>query len=146
MIRHLTVEELPLCFPIARAFWKEGALPGSFREDVFVKTWSYVIWSEIGTILGMFSGGKLTGVLGAFKTPDINDGELVSNEAFWFVSPEHRGEGVLLLDAYERWSVDSGCSRAGMIHLLNLHPKGLSRLYEWRGYKATEVHYFKENK
>jgi GNAT superfamily N-acetyltransferase len=144
MITQLTVEQVPLAVEFGPLFWAEGKLPGSFVPAKFVGTWKRATANGSGGILGQWSEGKLVGILGFFMWPDINDGELVATEAFWYVKEGHRGNGVRLLLDYEKLARERGCKRIGMVHLSALKADKLSALYERMGYVPTETHFFKE--
>jgi GNAT superfamily N-acetyltransferase len=137
-------ERLPEMAALGFQFQEEGALPGKFIPEVFVKTWGNLIRMNLGVLFGLEKDGRLVGGLGAILFPDPNDGELVANELFWFVSKEHRGQGLKLLEVFEGWAADFNVKRVSMVHLENLSPKALNRLYRSRGYRVVETHYFKE--
>lgn len=137
-------ERVPELARLGRQFQEEGAIPGKFIPEVFVKTWNNLLGINLGILFGLEKDGQLVGGLGAILFPDPNDGELVANETFWFVSKEHRGQGLKLLDAFEGWARDFGVKRVSMVHLENLSPRALNRLYRLRGYRPVETHYFKE--
>ncbi len=144
MVRALTVEELPKAAAMGSLFMQEGAMPGRFISDVFVARWTTLLNMGIGFMLGLFSEDKLSGVFGAIVSEDLNDGDLVANEMFWFVRPEERGRGFSLLLAYEEEAKKRGAKRCSMVHLLSLQPERLSEIYKKRGYRPIETSYFKE--
>lgn len=129
---------------LGKGFWATGALPGKLDPEHFRQVWSSLIAQEIGQIFGMWNGEDLEGVLGVTVHPDPNDGELVANEQFWWVEPEARGNGVRLLQAFEAWAHERGCTRLMMVHLIDLTPEKLEKLYTRMGYRKVEVHYMKE--
>lgn len=144
MVRALTVNELAEAAQMGPAFFAEGGLPGSFVPDIFATKWASLIEQGIGFILGLFREGKLSGAFGAIVAEDLNNGELVANECFWFVQPEARGRGFELLLAYEEEARKRGAKRCSMIHLKALQSERLGELYERRGYAPIETSYFKE--
>lgn len=83
--------------------------------------------------------GMLIGL--ASEVPFSND--KVASELAWWVDPPWRGrrEALQLVDAYEAWAVKVGCSSVAMSLLPTL--TDLSKLYERRGYKKTEISYLK---
>lgn len=144
-VERLTETELPELARLGKLFYREGALPGKFVPEQFIATWRKFFELGFGVVFGLRIEGELMGALGAAVLPDPNDGELVGSEMFWWVAPEARGHGMGLLNAYETWAVNEmGAKRIGMVHLLSLAPEKMGKLYERRGYKATEVHYVKE--
>lgn len=125
-------------------FYAEGRLPGVFRPEVFVRTWTGLLSSGSGHLLALECNGRLVGALGALLYPDPNDAELVATEMFWFVSKEHRGGGLKLLAMFEDWAKRQGAKRLAMVHLTGLMPEVLERLYKVRGYRHVESHYIRE--
>lgn len=146
MVRVLTIEDLPAMAAMGPDFYRESGLPGSFIPEVFISKWTAFINMGVGFILGLFRDGKLSGGFGAIVSDDFNDGAIVANECFWFVSPEARGRGFELLLAYEEEARKRGAVRCSMIHLNSLQPNRLGELYERRGYRAIETAYMKELK
>lgn len=143
-VRPVTLAELPICAEKGQAFYKEGNLPGSLIPEVFVKTWTALFGAGLAHMYVLEIDGEIQGAIGGVVVPDLNDGVLMGNEAFWFVVPEARGQGLRLLDAFEKSVEKAGAKRIGMIHLLNLMPDVLAKLYIRKGYKAIETHYIKE--
>lgn len=68
-----------------------------------------------GWLLVSDRGGRLVGMLGYIVYPHFLSGELVAGEVFWWVEPEHRGEGVKLLRAAEDRARTSGAKHLQMI-------------------------------
>jgi GNAT superfamily N-acetyltransferase len=146
MIRSLLPSEVAICCEAGRAFFAEGKLPGEFVAEAFIEHWSTLIQVGSGVILGLFSDktGEFLGGLGAVVAPDFNSFDKVAAEVFWFVKPEVRGEGLKLLPAYEAWAKEKGAKRCGMVHLLNLQPEILHKVFMRRGYQPIEVNYMKD--
>lgn len=103
-----------------------------------------MIQSGTAAMLMLMEGDKCVGGLGCIKYPDLHSGELFAVETFWYVLPDHRGEGIKLLDAFEKWAADNGCVKCAMIHMVDSMSSALERLYRMRGYKLVEKHYVKE--
>lgn len=119
------------------------------KESQFVKVdsayaaeshWK-LIESGIGRIFMLMHDGELIGGLGAVKFPDLNNGEMTAVECFWLVDPAHRGGGLKLLDAYEKWYESEGCSKGALIHLMDSFPESLEKVYIRRGYQLIEKHF-----
>jgi GNAT superfamily N-acetyltransferase len=126
-------------------FFAEAGLPGRLDASVAEQSWRSLLGGGFGAIWAIEdSGGSYIGGLGALIYPDMNDGRLVATEAFWYVRPECRGGGLRLLQVFEDWAKARGVSRLMMVHLQNLMPESLSRLYVRRGYRPLETHYMKE--
>lgn len=143
MIRAITAHELKSIIHLGPKFWKEGNLPGEFIPEVFIRKWSEHIAAGHGHIFGLYVDRKVVGAIGLFIVNDINDDARVASEMFWFVDEEHRGGGLVLFRHAERYAKASGCKRMSMVHLVDLHPKGLEKLYERTGYRLIEKNYHK---
>lgn len=114
--------------------------------DIDYATKMYVDYINAGVcvLFGLLEDGEVVGGLGAIKAPDFHSRRCIASELFWFVLPGQRGGGLQLLQAFEDWAREEGCSHAVMVHLHDSMPEKLQRLYERRGYKQVEVHYLKE--
>lgn len=147
MLKHLTPDELGLCFEGGQEFFLESNLPGVFNPEVFERSWRELIESGRGTIIGLFGGcNTLQGGLGCVIAPCLFTGDLIGVECMWFIRPEYRtGMGAIkLLRAFEIWSKSRQAVRVAMIHLETPNAIPLKRLYEKLHYRLSETHYLKE--
>lgn len=78
--------------------------------------------------------GALVGMLGYVLFPHFLSGELVAGEVFWWVEPEHRGEGVKLLREAERRAKQRGALKLQMI----APNEKVGALYQRFGYSYVE--------
>lgn len=129
---------------LGEAFVKEAKYPGTFKVEVFRKNWEMIFGQKMGA-MWVVRNGSIVGALGAIIHPDINDGELVAQEAFWFVAPEHRGgtAGIKLLAEFEAWAEMRGAARILSAHLMTSMPEKVAKVFERRGYYAGETAYIK---
>lgn len=146
IIRPLKIHELPLALEGGESFFREGKLPGRFNGPYFLSCWSDYIKKGVGEFLGLFADDEksLRGALGAIFYRDPLTGDSSAVEQFWYVMPGHRGDGLRLLDAFIATAKERNCRRVCMIHLENLQPEALKRVYERRGFAKLETGYFKE--
>lgn len=143
-VKKISPDTLPEAAELGDKFWAEGSLPGSLKKDLFVKNWTGLMDLGMGNVLGLYKDDKLVGALGFISVNDINDGELVASETFWFVEPESRGQGVKLLIKFIDEAKQMGCKRMSMVHLMNSHADKLSDIYKRMGFTPLETHYIKE--
>lgn len=143
MIRAIKPFEVGLCLEAGQVFFDESKVPGGFDANVFCENWRGLIERGTGVILVAFENSIPTGALGAILAPDLFNNDVVAIEAFWYVIGEHRGQGMRLLVAFEKWAKGQGAKRVAMIHLESLTPSVLRRVYERFGYKLIESHYVK---
>jgi GNAT superfamily N-acetyltransferase len=144
MLRPLTIEDIPELSRLAPLFWAEGKLPGGFDPEVFARTWTSLISSGTGHIVGLYDLTGLVGALGYILAPDPNDGATVATEMFWFVDPEYRGSGLRLFHWFEGAAAALGASRLMAAHLSAINGPELKHLYERFGYREVETFYFKQ--
>lgn len=142
-VRKLEFEELPKLVALGTEFYAESNLPGKFVPEKFLESWKTYYGLGWGAVFGLVDGDRFTGALGGMTYPDPNDGETVATELFWFVNKESRGQGLKLFNEFERWAEVQGAKRISMIHLTNLAPDALRKLYLKRGYREVEVHFIK---
>lgn len=91
--------------------------------------------------LVLVAGSPAQGVLmaGAFEHP-FGAGKY-AKETVWYIAPSARGRSALqMLDAYEAWAREQGCTTIGMASLAT---NDVSKLYERRGYAPAETHFVK---
>lgn len=146
-IRALTVKELPLCLPFGEAFIDEKHLPGPFNADVFLRNWTTFLTSYPSVIFGLWKDEELIGGLGGMIFPDLNTGQSIGIEFFWYVGKEYRGSigSARLVLRFKKWAKERGAVRWRMIHLLDPDETAssvkLAGFYEGVGLKPIEVGY-----
>lgn len=85
------------------------------------------------------------GAIGGVCTSDLNTGETVAIEQFWYVDPEARGKGLMLLEAFEDWAMSKGAIRAIIGHIWDEdRGEAWKRLFAMKHYTPLEIHYYKE--
>jgi GNAT superfamily N-acetyltransferase len=128
------------------AFFQEGKLPGKFHVEHWLKQWTLLIRAKLGYMWVMVQNDAVIGGIGMLIAPDLCDGELVMQEAFWYVGKEYRGGtgGVRLLREVEQFAKAAGVSRIilGRLHASDPDLK-VAGLLERMGYAAIETNYFK---
>lgn len=143
LIRDIACDEVPLLLDGARSFFAEGKLMGELNPVSFVAGWRQLLAGGTGLLLGVFEGRQLLGAIGGIVYPDFPTGDLVAQEAFWFMLPETRGRGIRLLRAYEMRCALRGAKRLMMIHLAGLNDEAMGKLYQRMGYSLIEKIYSK---
>lgn len=133
-----------MCVSLGQEFCADADIPGGIIPEVFINTWEEMLSSGAGVIFGMEKDGLLVGMLGGVTYSDMNNGALVGQECFWFVSKEHRGGGIELLKAFEAWCIERGCKRWTMVYLVSSMPEIVEQIYRGRNYRPMEVHWLKE--
>jgi len=138
-----SIEQMIVAVTLAKGFEQETA---HVKVDVpyCIKTYTSFIEAGIGGVLALLHDGKVIGGLGYVVADDLHCPRSLAIETFWFVPPENRGGGMLLLQAFEDVARDLHCDGVAMIHLTDSHPDALEKVYARRGYNLVEKHYVKE--
>jgi RimJ/RimL family protein N-acetyltransferase len=77
---------------------------------------------------------EITGMLGFVVHEHFISGERVAGEVFWWVEPEHRGDGLKLVDEMKRRARLLGCA---YIHMIAPSER-VARLYRHLGFEWVE--------
>jgi hypothetical protein len=86
--------------------------------------------------------GAVQGVLMAVAHEHPFGPVWIARETVWWIEPDHRGLGaVKMLNGYELWARDQGCTFIGMAGMGDDPQVG--RLYLRRGYRVAETHFLK---
>lgn len=140
----ITVDQLDEISDRGFQFYKEAKLPGAFVPGVWRSTWVNLLNSGAGFILGLKKDGAWVAAIGGVVFPDINDGDMILTECFWFAFPEARGHALRLVKDFEVEGRSRGAKRAVMVHLLSVNAEVLGKVYRRMGYQPVETHYFKD--
>lgn len=143
-IRPLTPDDLPEITKFGKMFFDEGKMPGTFNDAAFIKSWSPMLFTGYGSIIGAYDGGVFCGGIGGAVVPCFNTGDQIGMEMFWYVAQNKRSCGVRLLKSFEGWCKSRGAARVWMVHLTNLNGDKIERFYERFGYRLMEKFYAKE--
>jgi L-amino acid N-acyltransferase len=81
--------------------------------------------------------GAVVGMLGVMVFVQPFSGELVASELFWWLDPQHRGNGVWMLRRAEKWAQSKGAARMTMMAPVD-KPR-VCEIYEAIGYRAVET-------
>lgn len=90
----------------------------------------------------IFVNEEVTGMLAGMIFPFLFGTVKTATEIGWWVSPEDRNKklGKALLDAFEAWAKEQGCTIITMICL----DTEVGKFYEKNGYSLKELTYSKE--
>lgn len=147
LIRPATIEDLPQCGPCAEKFYASSQHLKTFDINRFVAMWTALLSNETGAMFLVLDQNEIVGAIAGVAYPEAYSDELICQEFYWFISPEHRGMGgVRLYKMFEDWARSKGCSQIRMGHLLDSMPEKVSKFYERMGFVAAEVNYFKSLK
>jgi len=137
MIRAATASDVPRLVEMGRRFRSETGYAKVLAENPQKMTELATQLTESGGLLVAERNGALVGMLGYVIFPHFISGEVTCNEAFWWVEPEHRGEGVRLLREAEKCARASGARVMAMIA-----PNArVANIYRRMGYEFVEAAY-----
>jgi GNAT superfamily N-acetyltransferase len=145
-VREATVDDIPACLAMGAQFFMAAGLADvtSFSAESVSETLHNLMQSEDGCLLVADDGAGLVGMAGALAYPFyFNAAARTSQELFWWVTPEARGQAVgrELLEKMEAWAAKAGCTSITMICLPIDSPA--ERMYASAGYRASERSYIK---
>ncbi len=143
-VRIAEVADLPRIEPCATEFYAKSAFLKTLKMDLFCEKWAAMIEAGMGVIFLLEVGGHVEGIFGGVQFPDLYSGELIATEFFWYVREGHRGAGMKLFRAFERWAVERHCTQIRMVHLMDSMPEKLERVYRGLGFIPAEIHYVKD--
>ena len=144
LIRQATPEDFAALEPLGREFYAQSRFLQGLDWGRFTKLWTALIGQGTGVILLLEEPGGVAGMLGGVIYPEPYSGALIATEFFWFVRSAARGGGLSLYKAFEQWARRERCTQIRMVHLLDLMPEKLERVYRHLGYEPVETHYVKE--
>lgn len=134
MIRTAEQSDLPRLVEMGRRFREESSyrnLVDDNPEQIGLTMGQLI---KQGWLLIAEHDAKITGMFGFVLHNHFFSGEKVAGEVFWWVEPEHRGDGVRLLREAERRAQAAGAKRMQMI----APTERVSQFYERIGYAFVE--------
>lgn len=146
MIRPATPDDMPRILEMGERFFETAGWPEIAEWDApsMERTLGYLMEADTGCIFVAETEDGIVGMTGGMLNPFyFNLSHLTGQELFWWVEPEHRGVGSGLFDALEAWAKAAGAMSFSMIALDRLKPDVLGRIYQRRGYRASEHSYIR---
>lgn len=145
-IRNAVIEDKPQIIELIISFYKESLRDFGVRFDLetLYETVQNFIDNQIGIVAE--KEGIIVGVIGGMVTPSMFDkSQKIGQESVWYVDPEERkgSIGFRLIKAFEEECIKRGANAIIMIHMSNLYPEALDRLYRMNGFRLMESNYIK---
>lgn len=137
MIRAATGEDVPRLVEMGRRFRSETGYAKVLAENPAKMAELAGQLAAAGGLLVAERAGTLVGMLGFVVFPHFISGETTAGEVFWWVEPEHRGEGVKLLREAEHCARAAGAEKMQMIAPTDR----VATLYRRLGYEFVEASY-----
>jgi GNAT superfamily N-acetyltransferase len=136
MIRLATESDVPRLVEMGLRFRRESDYSLHLGENPVKMAALARNLAAAESILVSERDGRLVGMFGYIVFPHFMSGEITAGEVFWWVEPEHRGDGVKLLRAAEIRARAGGATRMQMI-APNERVAGLYRRLKYDFVEAT---------
>jgi hypothetical protein len=147
MIRPGTVEDCETIAELGEGFFIEAGWQdiAEYRREDCLKSLVFLATNESGILLVAEENGEIIGMAGGLVSPlYFNLSHLTGQELFWWVKPGSRGStGLKLIEELEQAAHLKGCASWAMISLHKVDPERTARIYERRGYRASEQTFIK---
>lgn len=137
MIRLACESDVPRLVEMGLRFRRETGYCQHLAESAGNMAQTATRLIESGGVLVSERAGQIVGMIGIFLFPHFLSGEMTAGEVFWWVEPEHRGEGIKLLREAEKQARERGAVKLQMI----APTAKVAALYERLGYEFVESAY-----
>lgn len=147
MIRPATVEDIPEIARLGEQFHAQAGWSDIFGysvEDCGTSLTNLLALDNF--ICVVVDNDGVAGMAAGVVSPVyFNHAHLSGEELFWWVDPTKAGQGtgLRLLDALEAAAKAKGCQSWQMKSIARLNGERMGKLYERRGYRASENSYIK---
>lgn len=138
-IREARTSDTPALVAMGLRFLRESCYRGRIRENAeqMASLVTLLVEQPHGVVFVSERAGQVTGMIGLLLFDQPLSGDRMATELFWWVEPEHRGQGVRLLKHAETWARAQGAKALQMI----APTEGVEQLYRRLGYDRIEVAY-----
>lgn len=142
MIREACEDDVPRLVDMGRRFIEESDYRFAIgvNEAALSRLMHKLIALDEGVVFVLTPAHTAIGMIGLhiFEHP-LSDQSFAA-ELFWWVEPEHRGQGFGLLRQAENWAKERGAVKLQMI----APSDKVARYYQALGYSKLEEHYQKD--
>lgn len=127
----------------AERFFEESKVDGILNFDHFCASWGKLIELDMAKVLVYLRDDKALGIIGGTITKCLMTGDIIAQEAFWWVDPIIRSSpvGIRLFRNWENMVSMIGAKRIYVGNLHSVDPEKMAAIYQALGYKALETHY-----
>jgi hypothetical protein len=141
VIRDATPDDIPRLVEMGTRFLTESVYSGKVlvNPEAITRTMGLLLASDVGALFVSELDGVVTGMIGLMVFEHPFTGQRAAQELFWWVEPEHRGNGLKLLKRGEQWAAAAGAQH---IHMVAPTP-AVGHLYERLSYGYLEAVYQK---
>lgn len=128
----------------AEAFFAESRIGGTLDFDHYCASWGKLIELDLAKIIVYLDDQDRTlGIIGGTCTQCLMTGDMIAQEAFWWVHPSKRSSplGIRLLRMWEDWAKSLRAKRIYVGNLEAVNPVMMDNIYTRLGYRKLETHY-----
>ncbi|MBB6253019.1 GNAT family N-acetyltransferase [Nitrospirillum iridis] len=145
MIRDAIPDDFPKLSAMADRFIKAARWGIDPDPETITRTLTYLSASPDGALRVLVSDSGLpVGMAGGVLFPCIfNASHRIGQEAFVWVDPSYRGQGVALFRDLERELITKGAQTVIMANTMEIRPEAVGMLFRRMGYRPAETHYIK---
>lgn len=145
LIRPATPADAPEIARLGRKFFDQAGWDDCLEYVEADCAAALAAFMEAGVFLCFVAGEPIHGMIGGVISPVyFNRAHLSGEELFWWVDEAApQLTGIRLLDAMERAARERGCKSWQMKSLARLGGERMVKLYERRGYRASENSFIK---
>lgn len=143
----MVIEDAPSLARMTGSLFVCMDAPGKFVEEDCIRTFETFHHMEFIQVIVAEVGSNPVGMLVFTKSPSIcNAQELVFQELFWWVEPEHRGSGTgqMLLAELQKRATDAGAARIAVTITKSPINENLGASLSRIGFKESETTHIKE--
>lgn len=146
MIRPARLEDLPAIAALGEEFHRQAGWSDIFPYSVDDCAASLAAFLALDSFIGLVADyDGVVGMAAGITAPVyFNHDHLSGEELFWWVSADApQGAGLRLLVALETEAKARGCDSWQMKSIARLNGDRMAKLYERRGYRASEHSFIK---
>lgn len=144
VVRAGTVVDMERILDLGFLFWGQLDYPHRYDREQARESIMYAFRSGLVAVLEREDDGVVVGFIAAVLIPLVCHPDKQATEIAYYVLPEFRGKGLLLLRLLEQMARDRGATYLTMISMQCHNPKAAERIYGALGYQHVESSYRKE--
>jgi len=138
-VRRADKGDLPRLLKMGRNFAAAANLSEAIGYDPDSTAAMFCQLMDSGILL-IGRGGAIGGAV--FPSP-FNNAHVIAQEFFWWVEPEHRGQGSELLAAFEEAAREMGAHSVMVSTMEVLNHDAAAKFYARRGYNPADRNFIK---
>jgi len=148
-VRKATAADLPHYLELGKKFHAASPMHNvvPFDEDGYSKFYLQSVDSSTVSMWVAEADGAVVGIVGAILySLYFSPSNLVVQELWWWLNPEHRGSGLgkEMFTTIEEWAADNGAAALFMIALEDKNAEKMEKVYARAGFRPMERTFIKQ--